>query len=199
MLNVYFEDKIITFTQESPKGGGTVVPEGDGIGIAKVLQNLENSKHLWIKAVDAHAAFAKFRAQFLPVTAAGGLVVDGAGKNLMILRNGRWDLPKGHLEPGESIEACALREVEEECGVGGLTVDGLLARTLHFYRMRGRWEMKETWWYAMHTDGCPEPRPQREEGIVRAEWIAPEEVAALLERSFETIREVFRRAGMRGI
>ena len=117
----------------------------------------------------------------------------------MILRNGRWDLPKGHLEAGESIETCAMREVEEECGVGGLTVDGLLTRTLHFYRMRGRWELKETWWYAMRCEGTPQPTPQREEGIVRVEWVVPEEVSVRLKGSFETIRTVFRSAGMRGV
>ena len=37
------------------------------------------------------------------VEAAGGVAVDGLGRRLLICRNGRWDLPKGHREAGESL------------------------------------------------------------------------------------------------
>ncbi len=30
----------------------------------------------------------------------------------------RWDLPKGHVDPGETDLECALRELEEETGIG---------------------------------------------------------------------------------
>ncbi len=36
-----------------------------------------------------------------------------------------WVLPKGHIEPGESPEAAALRELKEEAGVTGEIVDRL--------------------------------------------------------------------------
>ena len=53
------------------------------------------------------------------VRAAGGLVVRNAGDSLEVLlvhrpRYDDWTFPKGKAEPGESDEACALREVEEE-------------------------------------------------------------------------------------
>ena len=58
---------------------------------------------------------------------AGGLVVDRTGGSphaALIGRHDRrgrllWSLPKGHLEPGESVEQAALREVEEETGIRG--------------------------------------------------------------------------------
>ena len=37
------------------------------------------------------------------VRAAGGIVADDSGRLLLILRNGRWDLPKGKVEPGETL------------------------------------------------------------------------------------------------
>ena len=55
----------------------------------------------------------------LLVLAAGGIVRDGAGRVLLIRRgdNGRWALPGGMMEPGESIAGCAIREVREETGL----------------------------------------------------------------------------------
>lgn len=66
----------------------------------------------------------------------------------MIYRNGRWDLPKGHWERGETIEACALREVREETGVAA-SIRRHLCDTLHCYQLRGEWEMKRTHWFEM--------------------------------------------------
>lgn len=51
---------------------------------------------------------------------AGGLVVRGEEVLLISLVGGeRWQLPKGHVEPGESEEQAAVREVREETGVSG--------------------------------------------------------------------------------
>jgi 8-oxo-dGTP diphosphatase len=52
------------------------------------------------------------------VRAAGGLVVQD-GKVLLVHRPkyNDWSFPKGKCEAGESDEACALREVEEETGL----------------------------------------------------------------------------------
>ncbi len=46
-----------------------------------------------------------------PIIAAGGIVVNPNKEILWIFRRGFWDLPKGKLDPNESIEACAIREV----------------------------------------------------------------------------------------
>ena len=56
------------------------------------------------------------------VRAAGGVVVrrDGATARVAVVHRPRyddWSLPKGKLEPGESFDAAALREVEEETGL----------------------------------------------------------------------------------
>ena len=54
---------------------------------------------------------------------AGGVVsriVDGQREYLVVEAStvrGLWVLPKGHIEPGETPEAAAVREVEEEAGV----------------------------------------------------------------------------------
>lgn len=56
------------------------------------------------------------------VQAAGGVVVRGTGGETEVLlvhrsQYGDWTFPKGKVEPGESDEDCAVREVEEETGL----------------------------------------------------------------------------------
>jgi ABC-type Mn2+/Zn2+ transport system ATPase subunit len=51
------------------------------------------------------------------VRAAGGVLTDEGGDMLLIRRNGRWDLPKGKVEPGESLRQGAMREVLEQVGM----------------------------------------------------------------------------------
>ncbi|MEO5632671.1 NUDIX hydrolase [Gaiella sp.] len=56
------------------------------------------------------------------VRAAGGIVIRGVGPEGEVLLVHRpqyddWTFPKGKVEPGESDEECAIREVEEETGL----------------------------------------------------------------------------------
>ena len=67
-------------------------------------------------------------------TSAGGLVVDhkdaSQARAALIGRTDRrgrmlWSLPKGHVEPGETAEDAAVREVAEETGITGRVVASL--------------------------------------------------------------------------
>jgi 8-oxo-dGTP pyrophosphatase MutT (NUDIX family) len=53
------------------------------------------------------------------VAAAGILLMSGGSpKRFLLMRHpDRWDLPKGHVEPGETLQQTALRETEEETGI----------------------------------------------------------------------------------
>ncbi len=128
------------------------------------------------------------------IGAAGGAVVSSGGRVLMMLRRGVWDLPKGHVEAGETLRECAAREVCEECGLepSQLTVGEELARTVHSYvSVAGRPEEKHTTWFRMTYGGDPaRVVPQTEEDITVLEWLTPGEARRRAATSFETIREV---------
>ncbi|MCK7539117.1 MAG: NUDIX domain-containing protein [Marinilabiliales bacterium] len=72
-----------------------------------------------IYSSDINNLWKVFTSWFTVIEAAGGLVGHPSGKYLFIMRYGRWDLPKGHIEKGETPEECALREVTEECNIRG--------------------------------------------------------------------------------
>lgn len=107
-----------------------------------------------------------------PVTAGGGYVGCALSESvglLLIYRRGVWDLPKGTQDPGESIVACAQREVREEVGVERLDVLRSLATTQHAYPDGEGYAVKTTHWYLMCT---PERtfEPGAHEGIERVAW-----------------------------
>ena len=133
---------------------------------------------------------------YLEVNAAGGLVTNGKGEFLLIRRSGLWDLPKGHQDPGESLEDTAVREVEEETGLHGLKLGKFICTTDHCYQRDEKWYLKHTWWYAM---SCPEQQectPQTEEDITEVRWVSKHELPSLLLQTYPTIVEVFRSVGL---
>jgi 8-oxo-dGTP pyrophosphatase MutT (NUDIX family) len=105
----------------------------------------------------------------VPVVAGGGYVSCPLPDDvalLLIFRRGVWDLPKGTRDPGESIEGCARREVQEEVGIEALRLVRPLGTTQHGYVDGDCYAVKTTHWYLMRT---PERafEPDRREGIRR--------------------------------
>ena len=132
--------------------------------------------------------------QFL--NTAGGLVQNGFGEYLLIFKNGKWDLPKGLQEQGESPEQAALREVTEECGLAQLVLGKALAISRHSYYLNGELCFKKTQWFWMYVKGRPALQPQSEEGIERCLWCAPDKLLECLQNSYPSIQWLFRRAAL---
>lgn len=189
---VYFADRTLRFLAAAPaEAGCAVVDAREGISRDKILKILETHNSVAVVAADPVAAFAAFAAEFTRVEAAGGVVVDDAGAWLMMRRNGRWDLPKGHVEAGEDFEHCAAREIAEETGIRARVVRPL-CETLHAYWFppTSRWELKCTHWFELRSTGEGTPTPQCEEGIEQVVWCTPEEAAEHVREAFPTIRRV---------
>ncbi len=221
MKKVYFQDNLIAFCGDCGPAGLEEIPHGGGravtldaealaleshaaLSITKLRRKFENAKSLTFLSPSEEASerlFARFVEQFTLIDAGGGVVRSPRGELLMIHRKGRWDLPKGKMECGEQIGSCALREVEEECGIGQLALGSLLTQTYHIYSMAeypggnpDRWILKRTWWFAMEGDGSLSP--QSEEGIEQAVWVPSEGIAERAAASYATVRDVLQAAGV---
>lgn len=51
---------------------------------------------------------------------AGGVVIGPGGRIVLVRRRTSWLFPKGHVEPGETDEEAARREIAEETGITDL-------------------------------------------------------------------------------
>ena len=133
----------------------------------------------------------KFTKKIPLVIAAGGVVTNKEGKVLFIYRNDKWDLPKGKLDKGESIEEAAVREVEEETGVRGLKIENFLKTTYHIFKRNNVYKLKEVHWFAMKTSFKGELVGQKEEGIEKVKWKGPEKIREALQNSYINIKILF--------
>lgn len=131
-----------------------------------------------------------FFEQFTIIKAGGGLVRNNDEEILLIFRRGKWDLPKGKLDEGESLEECALREVTEETGLTQIELGKKIAITYHTYVERGTLILKESHWFNMNTIGTEPLIPQTEEGILEIVWANKENLAEYKANTFPAILEL---------
>ncbi len=114
-----------------------------------------------------------FLSLFKIVPAAGGLVINEKSELLMIFRRGKWDLPKGKMEEGETKKQSALREVIEETGLKKVQLINKLCTTYHIYLDKHkRRVLKPSYWYLMYSSDKI-LIPQIEEDIEKVEWVKP--------------------------
>jgi 8-oxo-dGTP pyrophosphatase MutT (NUDIX family) len=137
-----------------------------------------------------------FWKQFQVQPAAGGLVVNGRGEWLLIHRRGHWDLPKGKLDEGETLEECAVREVTEETGLTDPMLGELICTTYHTFKDYGHHILKESHWYHMSVEGVPELTPQTEEDITDIAWLAREGVQKIVSEAYPSIQDVLKEASV---
>ncbi|MTI87640.1 MAG: NUDIX domain-containing protein [Balneolaceae bacterium] len=127
------------------------------------------------------------------IEAAGGVVhrtgSEGHTEVLLIYRNDVWDLPKGKLEEGETIDSCAVREVSEEVGSSLPSIISKTGTTYHEYKEKGKLLGKTTHWYSMVFSKQEEDlRPEQEEGITDVCWIRLAE--AIEKVGYDNLKEI---------
>lgn len=194
MYKLSVSQAIVLFTtpQEADSSYEAMLVESfSQLSITKLFQNLQFTKRLNIISDNIDQLFGQFCNSMPMIEAGGGVVSNPKGEILMIYRNGMWDLPKGKLEKGERIEECAVREVEEECGLSGVVGGEFISHTFHCYQLNGDWVLKRTSWYKMSYSNPSSPTPQIEEGITRVEWTNNIDLELRLNNSYYTIHDLF--------
>ena len=126
------------------------------------------------------------------IIAAGGIVVNPKQEILWIFRRGFWDLPKGKLDPGETIPQCALREVEEETGLTQIQLNEIITITYHDYfdNYLNTQVTKETHWYKMSIQDLQNGIPQTEEDIEKMECFSLDALGIPMQHTYENIKLV---------
>ena len=199
-IKIYFEDKPVFLCDKIDKTIDEYMHHPDAVFIDEISTAAINSLLHEIVKPQFHAGIlldndlAKlkkaFYKHFTIITAAGGVVSDAKDDILMIFRRGKWDLPKGKLDKGETLEECAVREVEEETGIKKITLGEKINTTYHTYSEYGKQILKESHWFKMKCDDHQKLVPQTEEDITDIRWVKKSDLKKYSSNTYQTILEV---------
>lgn len=205
LYTVYFGERSISFVKAEGycaalRPDGSVFSSADAEGecwleqLAEKFDGAAEEPHISVWCTDTDAAFELFKKGLKVEVAAGGAVFRKPllcrSRLLLFFRRGFWDMPKGHVEEGETLEQCALREVQEETGLEHLVIGEKICVTFHTYHMKGNFVLKESHWYRMTSTGREPLKVQKEEDIVRGRWCGPLCARRLLRHAYPSIRDV---------
>jgi ADP-ribose pyrophosphatase YjhB (NUDIX family) len=154
------------------------------------LINKKSIKEIYFYNENEEQLFAYFSKLFKVIDAAGGLVKNKKAEWLFIYRHNKWDLPKGKLEKNEAITDAAIREVEEECGIKGLSIVKQIPSTYHIYFIDSKAVLKRTYWFEMDCTDLSPLVPQQEEGITDVKWLSKNELKKVWANTYESVRDV---------
>ena len=189
---VYIFDKAINITDNLNESTAHVYAFSS-VDLDDIITKLQANilPEVYLYHPNLQEAWEIFKKHFDVIEAAGGIVQNDEKKYLFIYRNGKWDLPKGKMEPGEIPDETAIREVKEECGIQNISIDHFLLDTYHLFTENKKKRLKITHWFKMSEQEKSPLIPQEEEGIERVEWLDIENDNFPLQNSYENIKLLF--------
>ena len=207
-LKIYFNDKPLFLCNAIDKAIQPFVHHDDAVYIDELNAHTIKTMIHEMQQPKVHAGIFQhpdleqlktaFFKKFTIIQAAGGLIKNNENKILMIFRRGKWDLPKGKLDKDETLEDCAIREVQEETGLKKVKLASPLIVTYHTYHEGTKFILKESHWFSMTVTGEQKLTPQTEEDIFDIRWVASEEVKSYLPKSFPLIADIISSATQKG-
>jgi ADP-ribose pyrophosphatase YjhB (NUDIX family) len=201
MYKVFFNERIVFLTRDFLK----CFQEYQGLfykyreknelkELLLVFLALKTIDQLFVCHTDIEKLMQDFRSCFRYLEAAGGLVRNSSGQVLFIKRFDKWDLPKGKIEDGESARETSLREVEEECGINGMSIISELQPTYHTYFDNAHPYLKKTRWFEMIYEGNTKPMPQKEEFITQIVWAKEKDLKIISKNTYPSITDLLKEA-----
>ena len=192
MYKIFVGDKPIILTTEVAQETDFINYKLKTVDIGKVIKKLQQKHIQSIRLIGKNKdKLLKRFLKLLPnVIAGGGKVFNEQGEVLFIYRNDKWDLPKGKAESKETIDKTAIREVEEETGVQGLSIKKPLEMTYHIFKRNGKYKIKVTYWFEMKTTYNGSLTPQEKEGITKVKWLNPEQITKAMDNSYANIKSL---------
>jgi len=203
MYKIFFKDRVVILTDnidlaitDDVLGIHKLGSDGE---LKKFLSDFENTperKEAVIYHHNKRELLQRFRNCYKNLLAAGGLVWNSEQTHFLgMTRLGRLDLPKGKVEKEETFEMAAVREVEEECGIGGPEITGKIGSSFHIYQINQQSILKETKWFEMIYHGDETPAPQQEENISEIKWIPKNEIKDFAGKTYPSINEILLKGG----
>ena len=203
-LKIYFDNKPLFLCDEVDEELQPYIHHDDAVFIDELDSHTVKSMihEMQLEKVHAGVFFhpnldelkKAFYKKFTIVQAAGGLVLNEKKQMLMIFRRGKWDLPKGKLDDGETLEECAVREVEEETGLCNIKLVSPHLITYHTYHEGTKFILKESHWYNMRVSGEQKLIPQTEEDIHEIKWVTAKDAQKLFPECFPSVIDVIKKA-----
>ena len=192
MYKIFVGDKPIILTTEVEQETNFINYKLKTVNIEKAIKKLQKKdiESLRLIGKNKDKLLKRFLKLLPNVVAGGGKVYNEQGDILFIYRNDKWDLPKGKAESNETIDKTALREVEEETGVQGLSITKPLEMTYHVFKRNGEYKLKVTYWFEMKTTYKGPLFPQEKEGITKVAWLNAEQVNKALQNSYANIKRL---------
>lgn len=185
------------FTGDAPFIMHTYKGEAQLKQLINILYTEGNNSHVVLFHPDVDKMKEDFLQQFVCIEAAGGVVLNEKEEVLLIHRRGSWDLPKGKIDDGETVEDAAVREVEEETGIGPVKLGSKIympdlsnEATYHSYPYKGQMALKVSYWFLMKYQGQKLPVPQTEEDIEAVLWVKPSDLHQYYTNMYGSVRDI---------
>ena len=202
MYKVFLNDRRITLIPKDQHGTQLLEDEIFEVESNEVMKEIINlflkqeKENIVISGLRLENIWETFRSFFENIKAAGG-VVKKEQSLLFIYKRGKWDLPKGKIDQGETPKQAAIREVMEECGIRPDRITKSLPVTWHLYQSpynerKGQWILKETCWFEMEYSGNERPRPEKGEDIEKTNWIKTGELERIYPHTYPSIVEMLK-------
>ena len=170
MYKVFVNQDVIILTSVVPFGKKINLYDLKKKSIDDIISLVKKHHKIYLFHKNSEKLISTFKKKIKVLKAGGGIVKNRNDETLFIYRRNKWDLPKGKMDKGETIDQTALREVKEETGVKNLSIIGFKMNTYHIFKKEKNFRLKVTSWYNMLSNYEGKFIPETKEGISKVVW-----------------------------